>query len=55
MLETEYRDLQKRVSRPGFYREGAAAIREALDRVEQLRTERDALYARWAELEARVG
>ena len=54
-LEAEDRDLQQRVSSPGFYREGAAAIREALDRVEQLRAERDALYARWAELEARVG
>ena len=55
VLEAEDRDLQKRVSSPGFYREGVAAIREALDRVEQLRTERDALYARWAELEARAG
>jgi ATP-binding cassette subfamily F protein uup len=54
-IETEERDLQQRVSSPDFYREGAAAIREALNRAEQLRSERDALYARWAELEARAG
>jgi ATP-binding cassette subfamily F protein uup len=54
-VEAEERDLQQRVSSPGFYREGASAIRDALDRLEQLRTERDALYARWAELEARAG
>jgi ATP-binding cassette subfamily F protein uup len=53
-IEVEERDLQQRVSSPDFYREGAAAIRDALDRVEQLRAERDALYARWAELEART-
>jgi ATP-binding cassette subfamily F protein uup len=53
-LEAEERDLQQRVSSPDFYREGAAAIRDALGRVEQLRAERDALYSRWAELEART-
>ena len=53
-IEAEERDLQQRVSSPEFYREGASAIRDALGRVEQLRVERDALYARWAELEARA-
>jgi len=54
-IETEERELQLRVSGPDFYKEGTSAIQEALGRVEQLRTERDALYARWAELETRAG
>ena len=53
-IEAEERDLQQRIGSPEFYREGATAIRDALGRVEQLRVERDALYARWAELEARA-
>jgi ATP-binding cassette subfamily F protein uup len=54
-IEAEERALQQRVSSQDFYREGASAIGDALNRVEQLRMERDALYARWAELEARAG
>jgi hypothetical protein len=53
-IESEERDLQRRIAGSDFYKEGAAAIKEALARVEQLRAERDALYARWEELEARV-
>ena len=52
-VEAEARDLQQRMAQPDFYKEGASAITEALARVEQLHAERDALYARWAELEPR--
>lgn len=53
-IEAEERELQRRIAGSEFYKEGAAAIKAALARVEQLRAERDALYARWEELEARV-
>ncbi|HEX5071521.1 MAG TPA: ATP-binding cassette domain-containing protein [Vicinamibacterales bacterium] len=52
-IETEERELQQRIDGPEFYREGAAAIEEALARAEQLKGERDALYARWSDLESR--
>jgi ATP-binding cassette subfamily F protein uup len=51
-IEAEERALRDRIDGPAFYQESASAIREALDRAEQLRHERDVLYARWAELDA---
>ena len=54
-IEAEERDLQQRVAGSDFYKEGADAIKAALARLEELRTSRDALYARWAELEGRAG
>jgi ATP-binding cassette subfamily F protein uup len=53
-VETEERVLQQRIDSPEFYKEGPKAIKDALTRVEQLRAERDALYARWSELDART-
>ena len=52
-LETEEHELQRRIAAPEFYKEGASAISDALGRLERLRVDRDALYARWAELEKR--
>ena len=54
LLETEERALHERIAAPGFYKEAASAIRDALDRVDRLRAERDALYARWDELDGRA-
>ena len=51
-LEAEARALNARVAGPGFYKEGASAIREALARVETVKAEIDALFVRWQELEA---
>jgi ATP-binding cassette subfamily F protein uup len=53
-LEREEAELQQRIASPAFYKESASAIKVALDRVERVRAEHDALYARWAELEART-
>jgi len=50
-LEAEARALAERVAAPEFYKEGALAIREALARVETVKSEIDALFARWQELE----
>jgi ATP-binding cassette subfamily F protein uup len=53
LVEAEERDLEQRIAGPDFYKEDADAINAALARREELRTSRDALYARWEELENR--
>src|SRR5471032_750964 len=52
-LESEQRVLAQRVASPEFYKEGADAIKQALVRVDDLPRELTAVYARWAELDAR--
>ena len=52
-LELEQRELHERVQGPDFYKEGAAAIATALERLENLPAELDAAIARWEELESR--
>jgi len=52
-LESEQRALAQRVASPEFYKEGADAIKQALVRVDDLPRELTAVYARWAELDAR--
>ena len=52
-LETEQRALAERVAAPEFYKEGAEAIKTSLARVDALPRELAAVYARWAELDAR--
>jgi ATP-binding cassette subfamily F protein uup len=54
-LEAELRELQARVERADFYKEGAAAIAATLQRLEDARTELDQAYARWDELDTREG
>ena len=53
-LEHEERALNARVAGTEFYKEGAAAIAAALDRLEELQRELSASYARWDELDART-
>jgi ATP-binding cassette subfamily F protein uup len=53
-LETEQRALAARVAAPEFYREGSAAIAEALARVDTLASELAVVYDRWHALEARA-
>jgi ATP-binding cassette subfamily F protein uup len=52
-LEAEQHALHARVQGPEFFKEGASAIAQALDRLEQVQTELDRAYARWGELESR--
>ncbi|HMB81842.1 MAG TPA: hypothetical protein VKI43_17320, partial [Vicinamibacterales bacterium] len=52
-LESEQRALAQRVASAEFYKEGADAIKQALARVDDLPRELTAVYARWAELDAR--
>src|SRR5476651_1373579 len=52
-LESEQRALAQRVASPEFYKESADAIKQALARVDDLPRELTAVYARWAELDAR--
>jgi ABC transport system ATP-binding/permease protein len=52
-LEAEQRTLAERVAGAEFYKEGAEAIKQAMSRVEELPRELAAVYARWAELDAR--
>jgi ABC transport system ATP-binding/permease protein len=52
-LEDEQRALNARVTASEFYREPAAAIREALARVDALQEEIAAAYHRWHDLDAR--
>jgi len=53
-LEAEERALQVRIAAPDFYKQPAADIRAALDRVEKVADELAALYARWNDLDGRV-
>jgi ATP-binding cassette subfamily F protein uup len=52
-LEAEQRALGDRISHQDFYKEPAAAIAEALKRVEQLERDLADLYARWDALDSR--
>jgi ATP-binding cassette subfamily F protein uup len=54
MLESEQEALSVRVSGPDFYREPPADIAAALARLESLREELTAAYARWDELDSRA-
>ena len=53
-LEAEERTLNATFGDPGFYKEPADAIRRTLARLEEVRTELAAAYARWDELDSRV-
>jgi ATP-binding cassette subfamily F protein uup len=55
LLETEQRELSARVASAGFYKEGAASIRSALARLDELQTALASGYARWDELDQRAG
>ena len=52
-LEEEDARLQAAIAHPEFYKEGAAAIEATLARLETLRRELHATYARWDELDSR--
>ncbi|HUL72811.1 MAG TPA: ATP-binding cassette domain-containing protein [Vicinamibacterales bacterium] len=53
-LEAEDARLRAAVAHPEFYREAASAIEQTLARLEALRAELDAAYARWDELDSRA-
>jgi ATP-binding cassette subfamily F protein uup len=53
-LEAENARLQAAVAHPDFYKEPRAAIESTLARIETLRIERNAAYARWDELDSRA-
>jgi len=53
-LEAEDAALQAAVAHPNFYKEAASAIEATLARIETLRSERHAAYARWDELDSRA-
>ena len=53
-LESEQRELGERISRTGFYKEGADEIRAALARVDEMENELAGSYARWDELDSRT-
>jgi ATP-binding cassette subfamily F protein uup len=51
--EASLADLEHAIASPEFYREDKATITSALERLESVRAEREALYRRWHELDAR--
>jgi ATP-binding cassette subfamily F protein uup len=53
-LEREQRELEGRTSQPEFYRQDKNAIAETLTRLATLRTQLEAAYARWQELETAI-
>jgi ATP-binding cassette subfamily F protein uup len=53
-LETEQRRLEKAVAAGDFYKESADTIKQTLARIEAVRDELAALYARWDELDGRT-
>jgi len=53
-LEAEDSCLRAAIVHPDFYKEGAAAIESTLARVEVLKQELHAAYARWDELDSRA-
>src|SRR5579864_2764582 len=53
-LEAEDARLQAAIAHPDFYKEPAATIAATLARIETLRIERNAAYARWDELDSRA-
>jgi ATP-binding cassette subfamily F protein uup len=52
-LEAEDARLQAAIVHPHFYKEGAASIEATLARIEALKSELHAAYARWDELDSR--
>jgi ATP-binding cassette subfamily F protein uup len=54
-LETEQADLEARMALAEFYLQPASAITEAVERLEAIRAELDAVYRRWDELDSRGG
>jgi ATP-binding cassette subfamily F protein uup len=52
-LERELEELHARVQSAGFYKEDAAAIAAALQRLEDIGRELDKALARWSELDDR--
>ena len=52
-LEAEDARLQAAIAQPDFYKEGTAAIEATLARLESVRSELHAAYARWDELDSR--
>ena len=53
-LEAELGSLHARMADPGFFREGAEAIRAATERSQTIPPEIEAAFARWAELDERA-
>jgi len=51
-LEAEQKKLQSSLADPGFYRQGGAAIKEAVDRTEQVDRELLDAMARWDQLDS---
>jgi ATP-binding cassette subfamily F protein uup len=54
-VETEIRETETKLAAPEFYLEPAAVVRGTVERLEQAKTEREAAYARWQELEGKGG
>jgi len=52
-LESEQRSLEARMAGAEFYKEGAAAISEAMARLDAVHRDLAAAYARWDELDSR--
>jgi ATP-binding cassette subfamily F protein uup len=52
-LEGEETALAEKIADPEFYKSGSVRIAESLERVETIKTELLALYARWTELDER--
>jgi ATP-binding cassette subfamily F protein uup len=53
LLEAEQRGVEASVAAPEFYKEPAAAIATALERVQTLKRELGELYSRWDALDSR--
>jgi len=51
-LEKEQRELHVRMGEGDFYRQPNATITAAMDRLESLKLELEAIYQRWQELES---
>ncbi len=52
-LEAEQARLEASIAGADFYKESAAAITTALGRIETVRSELEAIYRRWDELDSR--
>ena len=50
-LETEQRDLNRKMEDPAFYQQESGVITDAVQRLEELHGDLGRLYDRWAELE----
>jgi ATP-binding cassette subfamily F protein uup len=52
-LESEQKALGEKIAGPDFYKEGGDVIKASLARVETLKRDLAAVYARWDELDSR--